>query len=169
MADMGGCAAARHARIPYVLSPRGMVVKDLIARRSRLAKSAWIRLTERSNLEQAAALHLTSQLEETEIERFGWQLPRLIVIPNAIDTRMIMGADEAALVWLWREKRGEAEPEDLSGDLHRAAWAATQELNVPTTGATRADGSPMSIVEHSAIAWSGQEHIAVPPSPKRWT
>ena len=77
--------AARKARVPYVLSPRGMLVKDLIARRSRLAKSAWIHLIERSNVEQAAALHLTSQLEGTEIERFGWRLPRLAIIPNAID------------------------------------------------------------------------------------
>ena len=77
--------AARRARVPYVLSPRGMLVKDLIARRSRLTKSAWIHLIERSNVEQAAALHLTSQLEGTEIERFGWRLPRLAIIPNAID------------------------------------------------------------------------------------
>jgi len=77
--------AARNAGIPYVLSPRGMLVKELIARRSRLAKSAWIHLIERSNLEQAAALHLTSQLEETELKCFGWRLPRLVVIPNAID------------------------------------------------------------------------------------
>ena len=31
------------------------------------------------------------------------------------DARVIMGSDEAALVRLWQEKRGEAEPEDLSG------------------------------------------------------
>jgi predicted phage-related endonuclease len=29
------------------------------------------------------------------------------------DARIIMGSDEAALIRLWREKRGEAEPEDL--------------------------------------------------------
>jgi len=81
-------AAARAARtvgIPYVLSPRGMLVKDLIARRSRLAKSAWIRLIERTNVEEAAALHLTSQLERTELGHFGWRLPRLAIIPNAVD------------------------------------------------------------------------------------
>ena len=33
------------------------------------------------------------------------------------DARIIMGNDEAALLRLWREKRGEAEPEDLSGNL----------------------------------------------------
>ena len=39
------------------------------------------------------------------------------------DARIIMGNDEAALQRLWREKRGEAEPEDLSGNLHRPARA----------------------------------------------
>ena len=33
------------------------------------------------------------------------------------DARIIMGGDEAALLRLWREKRGEAEPADLSGNL----------------------------------------------------
>ena len=33
------------------------------------------------------------------------------------DARIIMGEDEAALVRLWREKRGEVEPEDLSATL----------------------------------------------------
>jgi len=36
------------------------------------------------------------------------------------DARIIMGSDEAALIRLWREKRGEAEPEDLR-QSHRAA------------------------------------------------
>ena len=30
------------------------------------------------------------------------------------DARIIMGHDEARLIRLWREKRGEAEPKDLS-------------------------------------------------------
>ena len=33
------------------------------------------------------------------------------------DARIIMGADETALVRLWREKRGEVEPHDLSDHL----------------------------------------------------
>lgn len=33
------------------------------------------------------------------------------------DARIIMGQDDAALFRLWREKRGEAEPEDLSDNL----------------------------------------------------
>ena len=40
-----------------------------------------------------------------------------------------MGDDEGALLRLWREKRGEAEPEDLSGNLIVQLGAVTEELN----------------------------------------
>ena len=45
------------------------------------------------------------------------------------DARIIMGDDEGALVRLWREKRGEAEPEDLSGNLAVQLGLATENLN----------------------------------------
>ena len=40
-----------------------------------------------------------------------------------------MGDDEAALLRLWREKRGEVEPEDLSGNLIVQLGLATEDLN----------------------------------------
>jgi predicted phage-related endonuclease len=45
------------------------------------------------------------------------------------DARIIMGEDEAALVRLWREKRGEVAPEDLSGNLIVQLGVATEALN----------------------------------------
>ena len=45
------------------------------------------------------------------------------------DARIIMGTDEEALIRLWREKRGEIEPEDLSGNLIVQLGLATEELN----------------------------------------
>src|SRR5262247_3542952 len=45
------------------------------------------------------------------------------------DARVIMGSDEAALLRLWREKRGEAEPEDLSGNLIVQLGLVTEPLN----------------------------------------
>jgi len=45
------------------------------------------------------------------------------------DARIIMGGDEAALIHLWREKRGEAEPEDLSGNLIVQLGVVTEALN----------------------------------------
>ena len=76
---------SRKSRIPYVVSPRGMLVKALIASRNRLIKSAWIALIERANLEQASAIHATSAIEAEEIQKFGWRLPRIAVVPNGVD------------------------------------------------------------------------------------
>jgi predicted phage-related endonuclease len=45
------------------------------------------------------------------------------------DARIIMGNDQAALLRLWQEKRGETEPEDLSGNLIVQLGLATEELN----------------------------------------
>jgi len=71
------------------------------------------------------------------------------------DARIIMGADETALVRLWREKRGEAEPEDLSGNLIVQLGAATEELNRSwyerNTGRRVTDVQRR--VRHSAIPW----------------
>jgi predicted phage-related endonuclease len=45
------------------------------------------------------------------------------------DARIIMGSDDAALVRLWREKRGEIEPEDLSANLVVQLGLVTEPLN----------------------------------------
>jgi predicted phage-related endonuclease len=45
------------------------------------------------------------------------------------DARIIMGSDEAALLRLWQEKRGEIEPEDLSGNLIVQLGLVTEALN----------------------------------------
>ena len=76
---------AQAAKVPYVISPRGMLVKRLIASRSRWVKTAWIALIERANLERAAAVHATSEVERRELEQFGWKLRRMIVAPNAVE------------------------------------------------------------------------------------
>jgi len=71
--------------IPYVLSPRGMLVKELIRRRNRVVKEGWIGLIERRNVERAAAIHVTSDVEICEIKRFNFRLPKVLVVPNGID------------------------------------------------------------------------------------
>ena len=45
------------------------------------------------------------------------------------DARIIMGTDEDALVRLWQEKRGEVEPQDLSGNLIVQLGVVTEDLN----------------------------------------
>lgn len=76
---------ARHAHVPYLISPRGMLVKGLIERRNQLAKMAWIHLIEKSNLRSASAIHVTSELEAAELVRFKWLLPKIVAISNGVD------------------------------------------------------------------------------------
>jgi predicted phage-related endonuclease len=45
------------------------------------------------------------------------------------DARVIMGDDEEALVQLWREKRGEVEPKDVSSNLVIQLGVVTEDLN----------------------------------------
>ena len=45
------------------------------------------------------------------------------------EARIIMGENEAALLRLWREKRGEVEPEDLTGNLIVQLGLVTEDLN----------------------------------------
>src|SRR5215467_3711473 len=64
------------------------------------------------------------------------------------DARIIMGNDEAALVRLWREKRGEVEPEDLSGNLIVQLGRVTDERN-----SGRQVRDVQRHIRHSAIPW----------------
>jgi glycosyltransferase involved in cell wall biosynthesis len=100
---------SRKSRIPYVVSPRGMLVKTLIASRNRLIKSAWIALIERANLEQAAAIHATSTIEAEEIKKFGWRLPHIAVVPNGVDA-----VEPAARQETRREERHDAPAADIA-------------------------------------------------------
>src|SRR5580700_630519 len=45
------------------------------------------------------------------------------------DARIIMSSDESALIRLWREKRGESEPDDLTDNLVVQLGVATETLN----------------------------------------
>jgi hypothetical protein len=71
------------------------------------------------------------------------------------DARIIMGDDEAALLRLWKEKRGEAQPEDLSGNLIVQLGTVTEALNrrwyEANTGQVIID--VQRHVKHGALKW----------------
>jgi predicted phage-related endonuclease len=73
------------------------------------------------------------------------------------DTRVIMGEDEGALLRLWREKRGEAEPKDLSNNLIVQLGAVTEELNrrwyEVNTGQVITD--VQKHIRHPGLRWMG--------------
>jgi predicted phage-related endonuclease len=73
------------------------------------------------------------------------------------DARIIMGQDEEALLRLWREKRGEVGPQDLSGNLAVQLGKATEDLNrrwyEAHTGKLITD--VQSRIRHPVLRWMG--------------
>jgi predicted phage-related endonuclease len=71
------------------------------------------------------------------------------------DARIIMGDDEEALLRLWREKRGEVEPKDLSGNLIVQLGVVTEDLNrrwyENNTGQVITDVQRQ--IRHPALRW----------------
>ncbi len=88
---------AERCGVPYVLSPRGMLVGEMIRTHGRWRKLAWMLLAERRTIERAAALHLTSDLEAAEAEALDLPLPPRRVIPNGIDPMPSWSGDLAPL------------------------------------------------------------------------
>jgi glycosyltransferase involved in cell wall biosynthesis len=81
-------AAARAAArlgIPYVVTPRGMLIRELIRRKSRWVKTAWINFVERTTLAHAAAVHVTADVEGAEFQALGLPYRRIVCIPNGVD------------------------------------------------------------------------------------
>src|SRR5580704_15961478 len=71
------------------------------------------------------------------------------------DARIIMGTDEPALIRLWREKRGEIDPEDLSRNRIVQLGTVTEPLNRQwyerNTGNAIADVQKR--VQHPVLRW----------------
>src|SRR5688500_17895214 len=73
------------------------------------------------------------------------------------DARVIMGADEAALSRLWKEKRGEVEPKDFTRDLVVQLGCVTEALNrrwfEQETG--RRLKAVQKFMRHKTVDWLG--------------
>lgn len=83
-----GWQAARIAArrgVPFVTSPRGMLVRELIRMRSRWVKTAWIYMIERKTLVDAAAVIASTPHERDEILRLGLRTSRIAIHPNGIE------------------------------------------------------------------------------------
>jgi glycosyltransferase involved in cell wall biosynthesis len=77
--------AAERANVPYVVSPRGMLVPELIRRKNRLVKSAWIKLVEKRTFRRASGIHFTAQKEWDDASRISIPLSSPFIVPNGID------------------------------------------------------------------------------------
>lgn len=104
---------ARRARVPYVVSPRGMLNAGAVARRRRRKRFGYWAV-ERRNLAGAAFLHATSEAEATALDRHRLGVP-IVTLPNGVEVesgggpapgafrrRLGLGADVPLIAFLGR-------------------------------------------------------------------
>ncbi|MBW4985700.1 glycosyltransferase [Mameliella sp. CS4] len=92
--------AARRQGVPVVISPRGMLMPEMVAGKSRLVKTAWIALQERDTLRTARAIHATSEGEAEGLRTSGRDLAPVVVVPNGVEgPGQALTAEEIAEVW----------------------------------------------------------------------
>jgi glycosyltransferase involved in cell wall biosynthesis len=77
--------AAVRAGVPYLLAPRGMLVRDVIRGKSRWLKTAWIQFIERRTLARAAGLHATAELEIDDVRTLGLDFGAAFCVQNGVE------------------------------------------------------------------------------------
>ena len=125
------------ARVPYVITPRGMLVPELISGKRQFLKTAWIRLFESRTLANANCFHATSSLELSDAIRLGVpvQNPRVIengvAVPNKRDWPMPMQVPYVLYLGRLSWKK--------NLDLLIAACSALPDVNLVLAGAADND------------------------------
>jgi len=76
-------AVARKLKLPWLVSPRGMLEPWALAHRAWRKRIAWL-LYQQRNLQNAQVVHATSQQEADNLRRLGLRQP-LAVIPNGVE------------------------------------------------------------------------------------
>jgi glycosyltransferase involved in cell wall biosynthesis len=145
--------AAERAGVPYVLSPRGMLVPELIRAHGRSRKLAWMLLAERRTIERAAALHATSGLEAADAVRMDLPLPPVVVVPNGIDPEPWDGDLEA----LSPPVRAVMEGEPFLLFLGRLSWKKGLDRLIPA----------LASVSGARLAVAGNDEEGIRPDLER--
>jgi len=81
---------ARKFKVPYIITPRGLLAKDAIEFKSRIKKKAYIRFIENKNVKNAELLHFTTEGEKNKTLAAGLQFKDSVVIPNGVDLKDIV-------------------------------------------------------------------------------
>jgi len=84
--------AAERAGVPWVVSPRGMLVDELLEARGRWRKRLWLATSGRRTLGGARRLIATSELEAEQAEATGVRIPPVELLANGVEPPVPAGA-----------------------------------------------------------------------------
>ncbi|BAZ47930.1 hypothetical protein NIES4103_05350 [Nostoc sp. NIES-4103] len=82
---------ARCQNIPYIVIPHGLLCEWSL-QQSALRKQIYLRLIEQANLNHSQAIHLTSQLEQQEVDQLGFSVPSFVLPHGLSQPQLIFNA-----------------------------------------------------------------------------
>ncbi len=86
MAATLGAYYAKKFKKPFVISPRGSLMREPLSKKSSLKKKLYINLIDKNNFKIADAMHFTTEKEKEEYISSKLPLKKSIVIPNGFDS-----------------------------------------------------------------------------------
>lgn len=114
-----GARCAKKLGVPYIISPRGSLMKEPLAMKNAFLKKAYISLIEKRNLAGAAAIHFTTEREKEEYESAGLPIRQGVIIPNSFDSE---GFEESIQRGIIRKRFGISENAPVVLFLSRISW-----------------------------------------------
>jgi glycosyltransferase involved in cell wall biosynthesis len=123
-----GAHYAKKFGVPYVISPRGSLMKEPLARKSAFLKKIYIALIEKKNLEGAAAIHFTAEVEKKEYIDAGLPLKGSFIVPNGLDAETL---DKEVPAGIFRRKFGIEPSRKIVLSLGRLNWKKGFDTLIP--------------------------------------
>ncbi len=122
---LGAYYAKKFGR-PYIISPRGSLMREPLTQKGPLKKRIYWSLVERRNFVDAAAVHATTEAERDEYLTAGFPARRMAVVPNGL-TPLPSSRDAAA----FRARHRIASAAPLVLFLSRISWKKGLDTLIP--------------------------------------
>ncbi len=167
--EWGAAYACQAARVPYVISTRGMLLSA--SRRHRAwRKKIFFPIIESRILRQARFLHVTSAEEAADIRKLGVER-RVLELPNGVDVpgdlsklqgafRKQHGIDDDAPIVAWIGRIHPIKRLDLLAKAFAKAQSVVPRMKLvlvgPDEGGHRARIAPLFAGSGDAVIWTGQ-------------
>ncbi len=127
-ASVLGAHYARKYKKPYIISPRGSLMKEPLKRKSAFLKKIYLALIEKNNLKNADAIHFTLDREREEYEEQKLPFKKFFVIPNSFDWKDFEKQTEKGMI---RKRFGIGENIPLILFLSRVSWKKGFDTLIP--------------------------------------
>jgi glycosyltransferase involved in cell wall biosynthesis len=92
------------AGVPYIFAPRGMLEKSLFSAKSTIVKWLWLYLIGKKVLGRARSIHVTSQREQVELNKFAIPMAKVKIVANGVTIPTKIAADKNQVVQPWQKQ-----------------------------------------------------------------